>query len=170
MTGSATRAASEPPAFEPAASAEQILSPDAPLVVAGRSVVVREYNYAESLEAASLGAALIADIAATLAGAQVRYDRVRPLFAKHRRAVVALIALATGTDQEWIGGLPRAQGELLQNTWFAVNCGFFVHEAAVILLEDRRLANRSTGPTSSSASPTPGSEGTTPSSAGPGAS
>lgn len=170
MTGVPSRNASEPPAFEPAASAEQILSPDAPLVIAGRAVVVREYNYAESLEAASLGAALIADIAVTLAGSQVRYDRVRPLFAKHRRAVMALIALATGADQEWIGTLPRPQGELLQNTWFAVNCGFFVHEAAVILLEDRRLASRSTGPTSSSASPMPASGATTTSSEEPGAS
>lgn len=154
--GAAT--AATPPATEPEASAAAVLFPDVPLVVNGRELLVREYTFGESLEVSILAAPLIADIARTIANGALRYDRVRPLLARHRDIVLVLVSRSAGVEPEWIAGLPRAQGELLVNTWFTVNCGFFVHEAATQLLDLRAAATASTGQTSSSASPAPASE------------
>lgn len=159
---SATPASSTPPPVSPPAADDvAILMPDVPLVIAGRSLVVREYRFGESLEVASLGAPLIADIAHTIADTAPRYDQVRPLFARHRSLVLQLVARAADVDAAWVAGLGRAEGELLVNTWFTVNCGFFVHEAAVLALEARRHEAASAGHTSSSHSPALASAGST---------
>lgn len=156
-----------PPAAAPAADEAEVLFPDAPLLIAGRQLLVREYRYGESLEVAALAAPLIADIAQTVAGGALRYDLVRPLFGRHRALVLQLVARAADVEPAWVAGLSRAQGELLVNTWFSVNSGFFVHEAAVILLERHRQAGASAGPTSSSASAAPASADSTASASAP---
>lgn len=154
-------ASAPPPAAAPAADEVAILMPDVPLVVGGRSLVMREYRFGESLEVASVAAPLIADIARTIADAAPRYDQVRPLFARHRALVMQLVARAADVDPAWVSGLGRAEGELLVNTWFTVNCGFFVHEAAVLALEARRHEAAPAGHTSSSPSPALASAGST---------
>jgi len=112
--GAAT--APTPPATEPAASAASVLFPDVPLVVNGRELLVREYTFGESLEVSILAAPLIADIARSIATGALRYDRVRPLLARHRDIVLVLVSRSAGVEPEGSAGVPRAQGELLVNT------------------------------------------------------
>ena len=159
-----------PPASQPAVDELSVLLPDMPLVIAGRSLVVREYRFGESLEVAVLAAPLIADIAATIATTAPRYDQVRPLFARHRALVMQLVAKSADVEPEWIASLGRAEGELLVNTWFTVNCGFFVHEAGVLTLEAQRHAAAQAGVSSSPPSLQPGTAESSSSAATPSAS
>jgi len=159
--GNNAAASAPPPAAAPAADEVAILMPDVPLVVGGRSLVVREYRFGESLEVSAMAAPLIADIARAIADAVPRYDQVRPLFAGHRELVLALVARAADVEPGWVAQLGRAEGELLVNTWFTVNCGFFVHEAAVLALDARRHEAAPAGHRSSSPSPAPASADST---------
>lgn len=113
------------------------LHPNLTSTIAGREITVREYSFFESLEVAHKASALISDVADMLQNATLSYTTIRRLFGVHRDVVVALIAQSASVDKEWILGLQPLDAEILTSTWFSVNSGFFIHEAAVDLRERR---------------------------------
>ena len=141
------------------------LEPDIRLVIAGRDIVIREYSFFESLEVAHKASALIADVADMLQASLLSYTAIRRLFGVHSVVVVDLIAKSAGVEPEWILALPSNEAEILTSTWFSVNSGFFIHEAAVDLRERRaQHAAGLTGSRSSSNSASPDSATSTSSS------
>lgn len=143
-----------------------VLKPDITLPIAGREVTFREYGFFDGLEAAHRAQGFIEAMAATIADGELRYDRVRRLFGVHQDSVVAIAAVSAGVEPEWIRALKSADAEVFMSTWFAVNAGFFVHEA-VVSLRERGQGVRPAGRMSSPASPAPGSETPTASAAAP---
>lgn len=152
------------PAAEPDSAAEELaaLSPDVSLDVAGRALTVREYRVFEGLEVSTIGTGFIADIVDACRDNQFTYERVRPLFGKHLDVVLELVARSVrdaGTGDsvgaEWLRGLKRREDmETVLSVWFGVNAGFFVHEAIVVLRQERlREAMARAGTTSSPDSP-----------------
>lgn len=144
-----------------------VLNPDVKLTVAGRALTVREYGFWEGLEVAHRATEFIADMLAMCADGTLRYTTVRRLFGVHRDVVQALVAQSADVELAWVAGLKGAEAERLLSTWFAVNAGFFLREAAVETEEVRYRAaaaarKQKTSPTSSSASPTPDSGTTKP--------
>lgn len=160
----------------PAAEADAltVLHPDAPLMLSGREITVREYEFFEGLEVAHRASQLIADMHQLCRDGVLRYDRIRRLLGKHRDVVLPISAQAADVEPEWVMALTDAEKDVFLGVWFAVNADFFVHEVVVEIREERQLAATraaaSTGPTSSSALPTVASATSTGSDATPSAS
>lgn len=145
-----------------AATAElPVMRPDFEITIAGRTLTVREYEFFEGLEVAHRAEAFINDMAACASEGELRYDRIRRLLGVHRVVVQSIAAQAAGVDESWLAALSNADKDMLMSTWFAVNSGFFVHEAVVTLREWRTLGRALDGPTSSPLSPPPASAGPT---------
>lgn len=140
------------------AAALAIISPDLPLTLAGRAIVVREYGFFEGLAVAHRAEGFIADMHNMCRGGELRYDRIRRLFGVHRDVVIEIAAQAADVEPEWVAALKGSDAESFMSAWFSVNASFFVHEVIVEMREERqRQALGSTGASSSSASLRPGS-------------
>lgn len=160
------------PAAESNSAADQlaVLNPDITLTIAGREITIREYSFFDGLEVAHRASAFIADMHDTCRDGELRFDRIRRLFGKHRDVVVSIAAQAAGVEPDWIAGLDRTDAEVFMSTWFGVTSGFFVHEVVMEMREERqRQAMSSTGSTSSPTSPPPASATSTASDASPSA-
>ena len=147
-------AAEEPSAAEKLAS----LKPDAPITLAGRKVIVREYSFFEGLEIAHRAAKFIAGMHVMCAGGDLRYAQIRRLFGVHKDVVIPIAAQSADVEPEWVLGLKHDEAEVFMSTWFAVNSSFFVHEVIVEMRENRQRAiPTSTGTPVSPSSPAPAS-------------
>lgn len=113
------------------------LNPNITLSIAGREITLHEYSFFESLDAAYRASAFISDVADMMQNSTLSYALIRRLFGVHRDVVVALIAQSAKVDAEWVLSLEPMEAEILTSTWFSVNSGFFIHEAAVDLRERR---------------------------------
>lgn len=154
------------PATDQVAGELAQLAPDLTVEIAGREVKVREYRVFEGLEVAAQAAPLIADVVDVCRTGEFTYERARPLLGRHLALTAELVARATedaATGEpvgvQWIEGLQRREDlETLLSIWFGVNAGFFVHEAIVVLRQERlRAAMAQAGSTSSPGSPKAGS-------------
>jgi hypothetical protein len=138
-----------------------VLHPDRTLVIAGRTVTIREYGFFEGLEIADRASAFIADLVAASDACTLRYAQVRRLFGRHRAVIPAIAAQAGDVEVVWFEVLAPDDLELYLATWFAVNAAFFVREVLAEvreaqLLEAQPLAvGASAGANSSSDSPPP---------------
>lgn len=136
----------------------QALKGNSSLTVAGRDLVVREYEFYEGLEVAHRATALIAAMHAACSDGQLRYDRIRRLFGAHRDVVVPLIAQSTDVEVDWVMALPSADKEQLTSVWFGVNASFFVQEVVMDMIGAAQAAAMSSaGRTSSRDLPSPAS-------------
>lgn len=131
------------------------MRPEIKLSIADREIVMREYDFFESMEIVYDDPAFLEGClqAFTAGGGRDPWEAMRPLFGKHRAFCKRAAALAAGVEVEWIEGLANPRDvDALMSAWFAVNGHFFVHEVAV-MLRGRRAKAASAGPKSSPASP-----------------
>jgi hypothetical protein len=161
----ATKIPAAPPSVDEAASAADdlaVLHPDRTLVIAGRTVTIREYGFFEGLEIADRASAFIADLVAASDAGTLRYAQVRRLFGRHRAVIPAIAAQAGDVEVAWLEVLAPDDLDLYLATWFAVNAAFFVREVLAEVREAQLLeahplaASASAGAISSSDSPLPG--------------
>lgn len=148
------------PAAESNSAADQlsVLNPDLTLTIAGREVTICEYGFFDGLEVAHRASAFIADMHNACRDGELRFDRIRRLFGKHREVVVDIAAQAASVEPVWVNELDRNDAEIFMSAWFGVTSGFFVHEVVMEMREERQLAAmQSTGSTSSPTSPPPDS-------------
>jgi len=133
-----------------------ILFPERTVTVAGRTVVMREYTFIESMQLHALITPLIEGMVGILLADALPYDdALRPIFGEHADDVVTLIAKAADQPREWVASLGDEEGNQLRLLWWSVNGDFFgrrVRES--IVLHQLRV---SAGQTSSSSSPAPAS-------------
>ncbi|NLC60144.1 MAG: hypothetical protein GX761_02530 [Gammaproteobacteria bacterium] len=140
---------------DPAAKELAVMRPELKLTIAGREIVMREYDFFESMEIVYEDPGFLEGClqAFTANDARDPWEAMRPLFGKHRAFCKRAAALAAGVEVEWIEGLANPRDvDTLMSAWFSVNGHFFVHEVAV-MLRGRRAKAASAGPKSSPASP-----------------
>lgn len=148
-----------PSAADPSAAEQlEVLHPEMSLSIAGRDIVVREYEFYDGLEVAHQAEAFIADMHKSCKQGGLRYAKVRRLFGVHRDVVTTIAARSADVDVDWVRGLKAADAEVFLSAWFSVNAGFFVREVGMELREEQQLAALArslAGRTSSPASPRP---------------
>ncbi|WP_394538753.1 hypothetical protein PRJ39_24880 [Lysobacter enzymogenes] len=132
----------------PPADELTILEPNRTLPIGGRSVIVREIGFFESLRLHAEIAALVADLVEQTDDGNVDLGRLHRVCAAHPTATIALLAQACDQPAEWVQALPGAQGDLLLLTFWAVNADFFL-QRVLAAVELRRAAPAATGPASS---------------------
>lgn len=153
------------PQPKPDASAEDlnVLMPDVPIEISGRSLVVREYSFIAGLHARAKARPFIDDLESMVkdgAAADAGIEDYIDLMAKHDVLVRELMADSIdGADADFIDGLNAADGYALMATWWGVAGRFFVRVVAGrlrdrLFAELRRTAALA-GPTSSTPSPLP---------------
>lgn len=136
------------------------LCPEITATLAGRSVTVREYTFAQGLRLGRLISPIVESMAAAAVSGEL-FDPAasRSVFEDHADAVFMLEAEACGQDVAWVTALGDDDGAKLQLMWWTVNRHFFGRRVrqAVIAMELRQLP----GEASTSHSPAPAT--TTPS-------
>lgn len=148
--------------------------PHAKLVLRGRKFTVREYGFLEGLDLQ--GSERVAEVLEPLTAiarrdGAIQFDAILGVLAKHRDAMIMLIAQAIAPE-DWadsedptaliaelatfVRKLGDADGQLLMLTWWSVNGGFFVRRVTNTLAAERAQAavkaKASGGPTSTPAS------------------
>jgi len=104
-----------------------ILHPERQALIAGRSIVMREYSFLETLQHAEPISALTSAMADVAKGGDLHdVDSLRAVFGQCRDIVVRLIALACDQPESWIGDLKATEGEQLLLLWWGVNAHFFL--------------------------------------------
>lgn len=131
------------------------MRPELKLTISGRSIIMREYDFFESMEIVYEDPAFLEGClqAFTAEDGRDPWESMRPLFGKHRAFCKRAAALAAGVEVEWIETLANPRDvDTLMSAWWSVNGSFFVHEVAV-MLRGRRARTESAGPKSSPVSP-----------------
>lgn len=103
----------------------EILFPDETLPIAGERVTVREFRFAEGLRAIALARPILAALREIPEGDD-NPELVDQVLADHLDAWLALIAMSTDKDVEWVKGLPDADGQSLAMAFWRVNGAFFM--------------------------------------------
>ncbi len=142
----------------------EILFPDQTVTIGGEAIIVREFRFRESLEAASQASGFLAGLRVlmTKAGNEIAPEDLDILIAEHREAWIKIVALSCGREVEWLAALPEREAMKLQIAFWGVNSSFFTRRllwgaafAAAV------KARRSPSPTSLPSSSAPASDETT---------
>jgi len=146
------------PAAKAAGNDLDVLFPDRTLTIAGEEITVREYRFLEGLKVQAIADPVVAALAQiALTGGDATPEVQDAVLAQHAEAVAMLIALACDKPMQWVAQLRGAEGEALQQAWWAANAGFFVRRVRqrvrVRVLDMARKA--SAGSASSQHSPAP---------------
>lgn len=96
---------------------------DLPDTGAPATVEVREFRLLDGLKSARIGRGLIRALAAA-AGAEASSEDAEDAMAEHAGEWLALLALATGRDAEWLARLSDANGAVLAAAQWEINGGF----------------------------------------------
>jgi len=128
-----------------------ILFPERELVLRGETVTVREFSFEESLRAGAIAQPILAELGQLIetTGTESTYPDLEELFARHARAYIELIALATGKPVEWIATLPGKEGDQLAMAFWVVNSGFFTRRLQMRAMSLRTAATASASANSS---------------------
>jgi hypothetical protein len=133
-----------------------ILYPERRQTIAGVAITMREYGFIEGVQLAPLVEAVVgalADVAS--AGDRLTPSALRPAFAAHPDAVVALIAAASDQPEAWVRALSDRDGQALMLLWWVTNADFFVRRV-IEAVTVRQMEKASAGQTSTPASSVPG--------------
>lgn len=111
-----------------------ILYPERTATIAGRSLTMREYGFAESFGVYALAEPLLADLTDAVALREdVAWTTVLGVLAKHGEVAMQLVARAADVDLDWVRGLRDADGQALLMLWWGVNGPFFVRRVVTAL-------------------------------------
>lgn len=152
-----------------------ITHPNARVTIAGRALVVREYELGEGLGIRALMKPFSADLLAMFTSGEALVEDILDLLGTHRQLTQQAIAQsiapageqATGDDIAWIAGLNDADGDLLINTWWSICGPFFLRQVTRRFTERARrkvfVGATSTPSSSSVDTAPPAASDTTPS-------
>jgi len=97
------------------------------LRIAGETVEVREFTFAQELRALQIGEGVIHALSALYSESdEPPFSAIERIFAEHAEALFELLSISTGKDTKWIEALPGREGYLLYLTFWSVNSHFFV--------------------------------------------
>lgn len=111
-----------------------ILMPEQSLSVAGATVTVHEYTFAEQLQHRALLRPVIDAVAGLFDGTDadgVKLDDMTDALAAVYDPVISVVAIACGQPREWVAALSGEDSEKLFFTWWGVNASFFIRQATL---------------------------------------
>lgn len=110
-----------------------VLMPERALTVAGMTVTVREYTFAQQLQHRADLRPVIDAVAGLFAGMDaaggVALEQLTDALATVHEPVMTCVAIACGQPREWVEGLTGADVDNLLFTWWGVNADFFTRQA-----------------------------------------
>lgn len=119
----------------------EILFPDQTLEVGGEQVTVREFRYAEGLQAAVIGKPIMTTLRRLIQGDdEIDAEAIDDLIAEHADTWMQLISLSTGKGVEWISKLGNDDGMLLSMVFWEVNGPFFMKRLVMAATVGQTLA------------------------------
>lgn len=144
-----------------AAKELEVLHPDRQVIIAGRSISVREYGFIEGAKLAPLIKPLTDALHELIADADAPpgFDAIAYVIAGHIDEVVQLVAQAADVEPEWITSLSDQDGDFLMQVWWQTNAHFFIRrvlrKAAQEKVARRLVGDASTQPSSAPATDEP---------------
>lgn len=152
---------------DPAAELD-ILHPERTGMIGGKKVTVREYGFVEGMRLRPLMKPFLDDLHESMRDGQpLRFELALDVMARHVDAVVELAAIAADADPAWAASLAPDDGHHLLMLWWGANCVFFlrrVGERIAVELQEAQYAasagEKSTPPSSPTATTAPGSDST----------
>lgn len=156
VTDQATTSASSKDA---ASSDMAILHPDGELVIAGRTIVMREYGHVEGLRLLTWAQPFVDDLQRVFEAARTapRLAAIEQLLARNVDLYVRMAAQAADVEPGWVEQLNEADGELFMAAWWSVTGPFFSRRVLRQAVE-QRLENRLAGGGSTPTSSTPATD------------
>lgn len=136
----------------PGADDLDTLLPNRTLTLAGETVTVREYGFAEGLRLQRVAGPVVAALATSAVSGDDGMGTVMDVLAEHGERVFDLVAQSIDKPNEFLHGLSDADGQLLLLTWWGVNGGFFVRRVQMKLAVQRAQTKPPAGATSSPSS------------------
>lgn len=120
----------------------EVLHPERHVLIAGRSLVVREYGFVEGLKLRALIQPFLDGLYAVIAaGAGIpSFEQVQSVLAEHPDALVDMMAAAADVEPEWIRTLDDQDGEALLTNWWLANAGFFIRRVLRRANSDKLVA------------------------------
>lgn len=99
--------------------------------VNGEDIEVREFTFAQEMEALAIAQPIINELA-ELFGESTNADNIQIelVFSRHREAFLQLLAISTGRDAKWLSKIPGRAGHTLYLTFWIMNQHFFVQRVA----------------------------------------
>ncbi len=161
MARKATRPKPAPVRKKAAAGADDlaILHPQREVIVAGRTLTIREYGFVEGMRMRALAQPFTESLYqhASVGGDAPDFSAMETLIADHLDEVLQLIAASADVDVDWIASLNDTDGYRLMQAWWLVNSGFFIRRVLQRLATDRAVA-RLAGPRSTTPSSAPATD------------
>ena len=121
------------PAAKHTASDEEIIFPEAELMINGELITVNEITYMQGMRLHNSIQPMIDDMATAFAKENPGLPLIAGVFASHNQLLNEMILMTTGKDEDWLLSLNDEDGQALLMTFWIVNSGFFT----------RRLASKS---------------------------
>jgi len=142
----AQRAEARPQAPEVGADDLNVLHPDLPAKIAGRSIVVREYGFIEGLRLRPLLQPFLDDLhAVTVGGGLPELEGIVAIIGKHADAISEAICVATGVELEWLESLSQDDGQHLLMLWWSANGPFYIRSVFQRIVAERAVTTRHAG-------------------------
>jgi len=106
----------------------EILDPDREVTIAGETVVVREFRYAEGMYLVGMIQPILARLQAFVQGERDPddFEIYEELVAEYPDEILELMAKACDRPREWVEQLSDEDGYRLQQAFWAANTRFFM--------------------------------------------
>lgn len=122
-----------------------ILNPDRTITIQGERITVSEYGFIVGLRMESVLATFIGTLCDLVTSERIgEHVTVRRAFGDHMESITEGLATSVGKSVEWISSLNDEDGNLLLDTWWAVNTGFFLRRVRIEM--GVRMANQRMSP------------------------
>ena len=124
------------------------------ITIAGRGLVIREYNLMDMLQLGDKLDALTHSLAEVMDNPWPPVEEVEAVLRKHADDIPELIACTVDQPIQWVALLPASDGQTLIDWWWTQNRRFFMN--AVVRLETIRATRAKLSASAASSQPSSG--------------
>jgi len=124
------------------------------ITIAGRALVIREYNLMDMLQLGEKLSALTQSLAGAMQTPWPPIEDIEAVLARHAGDLPELIACTVDQPVQWVALLPGSEGQALIDWWWTQNRRFFMN--AVVRLETIRATRAKLSASAASSQPSSG--------------
>lgn len=124
------------------------------ITVAGRALVIREYNLMDMLQLGEKLSALTQSLADAMQTPWPPIEDIEAVLARHAGDLPELIACTVDQPVQWVALLPASEGQTLIDWWWAQNRRFFMN--AVVRVQTIRATRAKLSASAASSQPSSG--------------
>ncbi len=128
------------------------------ITIAGRGLVIREYNLMDMLQLGDKLDALTHSLAEVMQTPWPPLEEIEGVLRKHAGDIPELIACTVEQPIQWVALLPASDGQTLIDWWWTQNRRFFMN--AVVRLETIRATRAKLSASAASSQPSSGPDTT----------